>query len=277
MTALSLLRILPHPPALHPEGKVLYRGRDLLKISEREMRQIRGIRMAMIFQDPMSALNPVYTVGFQLQEVVQQHLGLYGDAAIERIIGALEEVGISSPEKRFYDYPHQLSGGMKQRVMIAMALMCEPDILIADEPTTALDVTVQAQVLNLMKELQQRKGMAILLITHDMGVVAEMADDVVVMYATQAVERGSVYDIFDRRSHPYTVGLFHSLPNMQGAGELQPIKGNVPPITSLPEGCRFHPRCSKVMERCKQYASPSFVFEESQHEVCCWLYKSEEK
>jgi len=275
MTALSLLRILPQPPALPPEGAVQYRGRDLLKVSEREMRKIRGAQLAMIFQDPMSALNPVYTVGSQLMEVAQLHLGLYGDDALERVILALEEVGISFPEKRIHDYPHQLSGGMKQRVMIAMALMCEPEVLIADEPTTALDVTVQAQVLGLMRQLQQRKGMAILLITHDMGVVAEMADDVVIMYATQAVEWGSVYDIFDRKSHPYTVGLFKSLPNVQRSqGALQPIKGNVPPITRLPGGCRFHPRCPKVMEQCKQLIPSSFALDEPQHEVKCWLYET---
>jgi len=272
MTALALLRILPNPPALPPQGHVWYQGQDLLELSEKQMRNIRGARIAMIFQDPMTALNPVYTIGYQLSEVAQLHLNLYGEEAELRVIQALDEVGIPNPEERLWDYPHQLSGGMKQRVMIAMALMCEPDILIADEPTTALDVTVQAQVLDLMRQLQRDRGMALLLITHDMGVVAEMADDVTIMYATEAVEKGSVYDIFDNKKHPYTVGLFGSLPQIEDkGGALEPIAGSVPPITQLPSGCRFHPRCPRAMERCKEGEVSAFSFAEG-HTARCWLY-----
>jgi peptide/nickel transport system ATP-binding protein len=226
----------------------------------------------MIFQDPSTSLNPVYTIGDQIFEVAQLHLGLYGEAAFERVVKSLAEVGIQSPAERLNDYPHQLSGGMKQRVMIAMALMCEPDILIADEPTTALDVTIQAQVLELIRHLQKRKGTALLLITHDMGVVAEMADDVIVMYAGQAVERGSVNEIFDHMAHPYTVGLFKSRPGISGSRErLHVIKGSVPPITHFPKGCRFHPRCPYMMEKCYQKV-PDFAIEKSVHKAKCWLY-----
>lgn len=275
MTALACLRILPQPPALPPEGHIWYQGKDLLALSEKQMRHIRGASIAMIFQDPMTALNPVYTIGYQLSEVAQLHLGLFGEEAEERVIQALKEVGIPKAEERIWDYPHQLSGGMKQRVMIAMALMCEPDVLIADEPTTALDVTVQAQVLDLMRQLQKDRGMALLLITHDMGVVAEMADEVTIMYATEAVERGSVYDIFDNKKHPYTKGLFGSLPQLEGeGGQLEPIAGSVPPITQLPSGCHFHPRCPHAMEQCKEKAPPAFSFEKG-HKACCWLYDGE--
>lgn len=272
MTAFSLMRTLPRPPALLPEGEVIYQERNLLTISEREMRKIRGAKMAMIFQDPGSALNPVYTVGDQLLEVAELHLGLFREEALARVVQALHDVKIPNPEQRLNDYPHQLSGGMKQRIMIAMALMCEPDVLIADEPTTALDVTIQAQVLGLIKDLQREKGMAFLLITHDMGVVAEMADDVVVMYASQAVERGDVMQIFDTMSHPYTEGLFGSLPGLHPRGTpLQPIKGTVPPLQSYPKGCRFHPRCPFAMEKCRQGDVPVFPVG-SEHGAKCWLH-----
>lgn len=271
MTALSLLRILPSA-AFPSEGSVCYKGSNLLTISENEMRQIRGSRIAMIFQDPASALNPVYSVGDQLLEVAELHLGLYGNEGLERAIQALDEVGL--PKERLFEYPHQMSGGMKQRVMIAMALMCEPDILIADEPTTALDVTIQAQVLDLMRSLQKRKGMALLLITHDMGVVAEMADDVIVMYTSQAIERGDVYQVFNRPSHPYTMGLFQSRPDpLAPRGTLQPIKGTVPPLTHYPAGCRFHTRCPYIMPKCHHGEVPYFpVNGEVGHESKCWLY-----
>ena len=249
-----IMRILPSPPTLKSEGEVIYQGENLLTLSEKKMRKIRGARIAMIFQDPMNSLNPVYTIGAQLTEVAELHLGLYGSEALERVLQALEEVKIDNPVERMNDYPHQLSGGMKQRIMIAMALMCEPDILIADEPTTALDVTIQAQVLDLMRELQQREGMALMLITHDLGVVAEMADQVIVMYAAQAVESGSVEQIFDKMSHPYTRGLFMSRPRVEkGRGLLEPIKGSVPLFYDLPSGCRFHPRCPFAMEKCSRY------------------------
>lgn len=274
MTALSIMRILPTPPALPSEGEIFYKERNLLSISEEEMRKIRGSRIAMIFQDPSSALNPVYSIGSQLMEIAELHLSLYGDEAVERCVKALQEVGIPSPQERLYDYPHQLSGGMKQRVMIAMALMCEPDILIADEPTTALDVTIQAQVLDLIRQMQLERGLAVLLITHDMGVVAELADDVIVMYAAQSIETGNVDQIFDHPSHPYTMGLFHSRPTLEiQPGGLKPIKGSVPSLTHYPKGCRFHPRCPFVMDRCRHGEVPNFLIaDKPQHHAKCWLY-----
>jgi peptide/nickel transport system ATP-binding protein len=273
MTALSLMRILPQPPALPSEGKVIYRGRDLLKLSEHEMRKIRGMKLAMIFQDPGSALNPVYTIGDQLVEVAELHLDLYGDDAVLRACQSLQDVGIPHPEARLQDYPHQLSGGMRQRVMIAMALMCQPDILIADEPTTALDVTVQAQVLDLIRELQHEHGMALLLITHDMGVVAEMADDVIVMYASQGIERADVRSLFNAGEHPYTEGLFASRPTLDTPkGDLHPIKGSVPSIRHYPEGCRFHTRCPYVMDICRHGPVPDFEGYGPGHLTKCWLY-----
>ncbi|GAB4235603.1 MAG: ABC transporter ATP-binding protein [Chlamydiales bacterium] len=273
MTALSLMRILPTPPALHPEGEVLYRGQNLLNFTEKEMRKIRGAKIAMIFQDPMSALNPVYTIGSQLMEVVVRHLGLRGKEAFLKIIQALDDVGIPSPKERVNAYPHQLSGGMKQRVMIAMALLCEPDVLIADEPTTALDVTIQKQIIDLMKSLQEQKGMAILLITHDMGVVNEMADEVIVMYATKAVEWGSVKDVQGKTGHPYTEGLFKALPSRHQHGErLHVIKGHVPSLAQLPEGCRFNPRCPYVMDVCLKGEVPAFPVVEGKHQAKCWLF-----
>lgn len=280
MTALSIMRILPEPPCLLPKGEIIYKGQNLLKIAEKQMRTLRGGKIAMIFQDPTSALNPVFTVGAQLMEAAALHLGLFGEDAMQRALNVLREVRISSPEERFFNYPHELSGGMKQRVMIAMALMCEPDILIADEPTTALDVTVQAQVLELIKELQARKGMALLLITHDMGIVAEMADDVIVMYASQGVERGSVLEIFEETSHPYTKGLFKSRPTLEmPRGKLHPIKGTVPPLTKYPSGCRFHTRCPYVMSKCKSGEVPNFIVSNSipEHTAKCWLHDQTEE
>lgn len=259
LTAHSILRILSSPPALPSEGEVIYNGVNILSLKEKEMRKIRGGRLAMIFQDASAALNPVYTIGDQLLEVAEIHLSLYGNQANDRIIQALEEVGIPSPKERLLNYPHQLSGGMRQRVMIAMALICEPDVLIADEPTTALDVTIQAQVLALIKTLQRKKNMALLLITHDMGIVAEMADDVVVMYAAQAVESGSVVSIFDAMGHPYTQELFAARPSLHPPGApLHTIKGNVPSPAHMPKGCRFHPRCPYVMPRCLHGRVPAF-------------------
>jgi oligopeptide/dipeptide ABC transporter ATP-binding protein len=278
MTALSLMRILPQPPALPSTGEVLYQGTNLLALSEKEMRAIRGGKMAMIFQDPSSALNPVYSIGNQLAEVAELHLGLYGDAAQERAIKALDEVGIPSPRERLSDYPHQLSGGMRQRVMIAMALMCEPDILIADEPTTALDVTIQAQIIGLIRHLQQQKKMAVLLITHDMGLVAEMADNVIVMYAAQGVEKGSVLQIFDHMAHPYTQGLFAARPARHKHHEvLHQIKGSVPSVDHFPKGCRFHPRCPYVMSKCRHGTVPEFQVGNAEHLSKCWLQDGSEE
>lgn len=274
MTALSLLRILPSPPALPSEGSVWFRGQNLLKVSEAEMRRIRGHSIAMIFQNPNTALNPVYTIGQQLEEVAELHLQLYGAEARERVAEALSHVGIPAPHKRLDEYPHQLSGGMKQRVMIAMALMCEPDILIADEPTTALDVTIQAQVLELIQRLQDEKGMAVLLITHDMGVVAEVADEVVVMYASRLVERAEVHELFDHLAHPYTQGLFASRPSLHGGGGRLPvITGQVPQLHALPSGCAFHPRCPHVMDKCRQGLVPLFTVGAAPHDVHCWLHE----
>lgn len=279
MTALSILGILPKPPALPLEGEIIYRNQNLIGLSEKELRKIRGAKIAMIFQDPMSALNPVFTIGSQLVEVAELHLNLYGQAAIDRAIQVLHEVGIPSPEKRLNDYPHQLSGGLKQRVMIAMALICEPDILIADEPTTALDVTIQAQVLKLMRHLQEKNGMAILLITHDMGVVAEMADEVIVMYLAQGIEKGEVGEIFDHRAHPYTMGLFDSRPSVQlNKSKLKSIHGSVPTFNHIPSGCRFHPRCPYVMPKCKEGDVLDFVIDNHpSHTAKCWLYDGTEE
>lgn len=279
MTALSLMRILPQPPALPSTGELIYQDRNLLDLSEKEMRKIRGGKMAMIFQDPSSALNPVYTIGNQLLEIAELHLNLFGEIAIQRCIQALSEVGISSSQERLDAYPHQLSGGMRQRVMIAMALMCEPDILIADEPTTALDVTIQAQIIELIRRLQKKNNMAVLLITHDMGIVAEMADDVIVMYAAQGIEKGSTVQIFDSMAHPYTEGLFAARPSLQQSKEkLHPIKGSVPSPDHFPEGCRFHPRCPYIMERCRHGNVFEFVIEKQEsHTAKCWLNDGSEE
>ncbi|MCE5319212.1 MAG: ABC transporter ATP-binding protein [Parachlamydia sp.] len=272
MTALSLLRILQQPPVVEVEGEVLFQGRDLLRLSEKEMRAIRGGRIAMIFQDPASALNPVYTVGNQMAEAAELHLNLFGEEARERCLNALIEVGIPASSNLLDAYPHQLSGGMRQRVIIAMALLCEPDILIADEPTTALDVTIQAQVFDLMRRLQRKKETALLLITHDMGVVAELAHDVIVMYASQVVERGSVEQIFDHRAHPYTMALFDSRPTLETTrGTLRAIKGSVPALTHYPHGCRFHTRCPFVMAKCKTGEVPDFPLVDA-HSAKCWLH-----
>ncbi|MDP1879469.1 MAG: ABC transporter ATP-binding protein [Parachlamydiaceae bacterium] len=273
LAALSIMGILPQPPALPSTGEILYRDKSLLTLSEKEMRAIRGSKIAMIFQDPMSALNPVFTIGNQLIEVAELHLGLFGDEAWDRAKQALEDVGISNAEERLSCYPHQLSGGLKQRVMIAMALMCEPDVLIADEPTTALDVTIQAQVLDLIRQLQKKNGMALLLITHDMGVVSEMADEVIVMYLAQGIEHGGVNELLDLPLHPYTVGLFQSRPSLENQkGQLKPIAGQVPLFKHIPKGCRFHPRCPYAMDKCRKGIVPVFHPDSLQHYTKCWLY-----
>ena len=271
MTALSLLKIVP--PELNPaiEGEVLYRGENLLALPDKKMRQLRGNRIAMIFQNPSSSLNPVYSVGEQLREVLFYHLGIDPEESFVRIVEAFKHVGITSPEERYYSFPHQLSGGMLQRVMIAMALLLKPDVLIADEPTTALDVTIQRQILDLIVQLQQEQQMATLLITHDLGVVAEAADELIVMYATESVESGTTENVFKKPSHPYTRGLFQSLPKKAG-GKMNPIPGQVPQITNLPSGCRFHPRCPYAMEKCKQGTVPKFHVSET-HWNRCWLFE----
>ncbi|MDE2291166.1 MAG: ABC transporter ATP-binding protein [Elusimicrobia bacterium] len=249
--ALSILRLLPMPPARIVGGEILYRGRDLLKLPAEEMRKLRGDRIAMIFQEPMTSLNPVLRVGEQIAESVVLHKGATRAEAEARAVELLGKVGIPSPDKRIRDYPHQFSGGMRQRAMIAMALACDPDVLIADEPTTALDVTIQAQILELLKELQQGSQMALVLITHNIGVVAEMADDVVVMYAGRAVEKAPVQDIFRAPKHPYTRALMGSVPSIfERKDRLAAIPGQPPDLSGERVGCPFAPRCSEALARC---------------------------
>ncbi|QDV08258.1 Oligopeptide transport ATP-binding protein OppD [Planctomycetes bacterium Poly30] len=257
VTALSILQLLPMPPGKFEGGRILFRGENLLEVSEKRMREIRGNDIAMIFQEPMTALNPVFTVGNQIGETVMLHQGLSKEAARERSIDMLRRVGIPSPEARVDEYPHQLSGGMRQRVMIAMAMACGPALLIADEPTTALDVTIQAQILDLIKELQDEEGMSVLLITHDLGVVAETAHHVAVMYAGRVVEYASAEELFERPRHPYTIGLLRSLPDLATSGErLVTIPGIVPSATRFPSGCRFRTRCSLASEICAAEVPP---------------------
>jgi oligopeptide/dipeptide ABC transporter ATP-binding protein len=249
VTAMSILRLIPQPPGKFVGGQVLWQGRDLLTLSERAMREVRGGQIAMIFQEPMTSLNPVYTVGDQIVEAIVLHQEVGSAKAVEIAEESLREVGIADPARRLHEYPHQMSGGMRQRVMIAMALACKPELLIADEPTTALDVTIQAQILELLRKLQRERGMAILLITHDLGVVAENADVVNVMYASRIVESAKVEDLFDRPQHPYTEGLFRSVPKLGAHAErLQTIAGTVPNPARFPSGCKFHPRCPRSRE-----------------------------
>ncbi|MDA0948299.1 MAG: ABC transporter ATP-binding protein, partial [Planctomycetota bacterium] len=240
VTALSVMRLVPSPPGWVESGEILFRGESLLAVPDEEFRRIRGNEIAMIFQEPMTALNPVYTVGDQIMEAVMLHRGIDADAARVHAVEMLRKVGIPSPEARVDNYPHEMSGGMRQRVMIAMAMSCDPSLLIADEPTTALDVTIQAQILDLIRELQEEMGMSVLLITHDLGVVAETAHKVAVMYAGKVVEYADVETLFGRPRHPYTIGLFRSLPDLAGPGErLVTIPGIVPSANAFPSGCRF--------------------------------------
>jgi oligopeptide/dipeptide ABC transporter ATP-binding protein len=271
VTSLSIMRLVPSPPGKIIGGEIFYRGRDLLKLGEREMRKIRGNEISMIFQEPMTSLNPVFTIGNQIGEAIRLHQGLGKRETRDKTIEMLRLVKIADPEQRVDDYPHQLSGGMRQRVMIAMALSCNPSLLIADEPTTALDVTIQAQILELMKELQQKLGMALLLITHDLGVVAEQADEVAIMYAGKLVERARTEAIFERPLHPYTVGLLRSLPGMaEKRKRLEAIPGVVPSPLELPGGCRFRDRCFKAAGICAE-AEPLLVEKEKGHWVACYF------
>ncbi|MBR0671300.1 ABC transporter ATP-binding protein [Neoroseomonas soli] len=255
--SLSVMRLVAHPGRI-AAGRVLLDGRDLLQVSSAEMRDVRGSQVAMIFQEPMTSLNPVHTVGFQITEAMRAHDTRASAAELrERAIEALNRVRIPAPDRRFDEYPHQLSGGMRQRVMIAMALSCKPKLLIADEPTTALDVTVQAQILDLLRDLQAETGMSIILITHDLGVVAEMADEVAVMYAGRVVERAEAGAIFGDPMHPYTLGLLGSVPRLDEEREtLLAIEGSVPPPFALPKGCRFHPRCPFAAPECRSEQPP---------------------
>ena len=251
--SLSIMRLVPNPGRV-AAGRVMFEGRDLLSLPMADMRQIRGARIAMIFQEPMTSLNPVFTVGDQITEAMRAHDRSSSSAALKaKAIEALGRVRIPAPARRFDEYPHQMSGGMRQRVMIAMALACDPELLIADEPTTALDVTVQAQILDLLRELQAQTGMAIILITHDLGIVAEMANEVAVMYAGKVVERASGSAIFDDPQHPYTLGLLGSIPKLEETRErLLAIEGAVPAPFALPTGCRFNPRCVFALPRCTE-------------------------
>jgi peptide/nickel transport system ATP-binding protein/oligopeptide transport system ATP-binding protein len=249
VTSLSVLRLIPQPPGKILEGRVMLEGRDLLGISEKEMRGVRGKDIAMIFQEPMTSLNPVYTIGDQIAEAIILHQGVNSRRAYEIAEQSLNDVGIADPHRRLNEYPHQMSGGMRQRVMIAMALSCQPKLLIADEPTTALDVTIQAQILELLRKLQREKGMAVLLITHDLGVVAENADWVNVMYASRIVESATVEELFDSPQHPYTEGLFRAVPKLGAhATRLETIAGTVPNPARFPSGCKFHPRCPRTRQ-----------------------------
>jgi oligopeptide/dipeptide ABC transporter ATP-binding protein len=270
VTALSILRLIPQPPGRILGGEVLLEGRDLLALSEKQMRGVRGKDIAMIFQEPMTSLNPVYTIGDQIVEAITLHQGVSTREAYQIAEESLRDVGISDPHRRIHEYPHQMSGGMRQRVMIAMALSCKPKLLIADEPTTALDVTIQAQILELLKRLQKELGMAVLLVTHDLGVVAETADRVAVMYAGQVVEYCDVREAFKRTLHPYTAGLLASLPRLGALRErLRVIPGNVPDPAHFPGGCRFHPRCPLVIDRCRVETPPLLQFEGG-HLSRCW-------
>ena len=277
MTALSLMRLIPDPPGRIVSGSIKLAGRDLLKISEEEMRDVRGNEISMIFQEPMTSLNPVMTIGKQISEALILHRDMDRKQAMKRAIEMLELVRIPEPTQRAKEYPHQLSGGMRQRAMIAMALACNPKVLIADEPTTALDVTIQAQILELIVELQREFSAAVLLITHDLGVVAETAHRVIVMYAGRKVEEATVGELFAKPLHPYTVGLMNSIPRldlMRGQTDrtnerLQEIPGIVPPLFDLPPGCAFAPRCSRADDKCR---SERPVYEEKQpgHWAACW-------
>ncbi|WP_339818849.1 ABC transporter ATP-binding protein [Paenibacillus sp. FSL R7-0216] len=274
VTSLAIMRLIDYAGGTIMEGNISFRGQELAAKKQDEMRNIRGNQIAMIFQDPMSALNPVFTVGEQIAESLRLHQNKSAGEAWNMAIVLLRLVGIPAPEIRAKQYPHELSGGMCQRVVIATALACNPELLIADEPTTALDVTVQAQILDLLRKLQAELGMSILLITHDMGVAAEMADRVAVMYAGAIVEEGPVEDIFNQPSHPYTVGLLQSIPGFEGerGGELYTIQGTIPPIGQLPSGCRFHPRCPHATEVCRQKEPPEFMIG-ADHRASCWLYE----
>jgi len=272
VTALSIMRLVPDPPGRIVGGQVLLEGRDLLALAEAQMRRIRGNRIAMIFQEPMTSLNPVFTVGNQIVEAIELHQNIRGRAAWRLAVEMLQRVGIPAPAQRVHEYPHQLSGGMRQRVMIAMALSCHPDVLIADEPTTALDVTIQAQILDLLRKLQAETGMSILLITHDLGVVAEIADEVCVMYASRIVERAGVHELFGNPRHPYTRGLFRSMPRLAAHKDrLEVIPGSVPNPLHFPSGCKFHPRCALApgCERCRS-EDPPLVEHGPGHWVACW-------
>lgn len=270
VTAYSIMQILEKNGSIK-KGQVLYKGQDITKYSEKQMRDFRGKCCSIIFQDPMTSLNPVFTVGNQLKEAIELHTERKGKEAMARAIEMLTLVGVNEPEKRVKQYPYELSGGMRQRVMIAMALACEPDILIADEPTTALDVTIQAQILELMQSLQKKLGMAIIMVTHDLGVIADMCDEIIVMYGGRVCERGTAEDIFYRPSHEYTKGLLKSIPSVDKMGErLVPISGTPINLLNMPKGCAFCPRCENAMKICIEEVPPEMQMPDG-HFASCWM------
>ncbi|MGR3764424.1 ABC transporter ATP-binding protein [Rossellomorea sp. NS-SX7] len=271
VTSQSIMRLIPNPPGRITDGSILFKGHDLLELSEKEMRNVRGKDISMIFQDPMTALNPTLTIGDQIMEGILQHESISKTEASKKAVEMLNLVGIPYPEERLKQYPHQFSGGMRQRIVIAIALVCQPDVLIADEPTTALDVTIQAQILELFKEVQRKTGVSIILITHDLGVVAQVADRIAVMYAGKIVEEGTRREIFYKPQHPYTQGLLKSVPRLDLNGaELTPIAGSPPDLFSPPAGCPFSARCEKAMEVCDR-VYPVKTQLSDDHHVNCWL------
>lgn len=270
VTAYSIMQILEKNGSIK-KGQVLYKGEDITKFSEKQMREFRGKCCSIIFQDPMTSLNPVFTIGNQLKEAIELHTPRKGKEAMDRAVEMLTLVGVNEPEKRVKQYPYELSGGMRQRVMIAMALACEPDILIADEPTTALDVTIQAQILELMQSLQKKLGMAIIMVTHDLGVIADMCDEIIVMYGGRVCERGTAEDIFYRPAHEYTKGLLKSIPSVDRMGEkLVPIPGTPINLLNMPKGCAFCPRCENAMKICIDEIPPEMQMPDG-HFASCWI------
>jgi oligopeptide transport system ATP-binding protein len=274
VSALSIMRLIPQPPGRIVAGEVLFEGRDLLKLNDEQMRRVRGRKIAMIFQDPMTSLNPVLTINQQISEALTLHMGLSNSQARKRTIELLDLVGIPDPPRRIDDYPHQFSGGMRQRVMIAMALSCNPRLLVADEPTTALDVTIQAQIVELVTRLQKEFHMAIIWITHDLGVVARLVDRVVVMYAGRVIEEATVDEIFDNPRHPYTLGLLGSVPRLDEERRdiLQPIEGMPPDLTQVVSACPFEPRCRYAIARCTQEEPPLLAVNGGNHRSACWVW-----
>ena len=273
VTALSVLRLIPMPPGRFDSGQIKFNNHDLLSLSETDMQKVRGNDISMIFQEPMTSLNPIFTIGDQIGEAIIQHQRVTKAEARKQTLNLLRKVLMSSPEIRIDQYPHELSGGMKQRVMIAIAIACRPALLIADEPTTALDVTIQAQILSLLSSLRQDSEMSILLITHNLGIVAQFADRVAVMYSGKIVEEAAVESLFENPMHPYTRGLLNSLPKDDNESKLQSIPGAVPHPAYLPRGCAFHPRCKDAMPQCQQQPPITNVTEENTHKVACWLYE----
>ncbi len=275
VSSLGVMRLIPNPPGQITGGSILYKGRDLVQASEKEMQKIRGNEISMIFQEPMTSLNPIIKCGKQIAESLRLHRGLDKKEAMEEAVRIMHAVGIANPQVRAYEYPHQMSGGMRQRIMIAMALACDPQILIADEPTTALDVTIQAQILDLIREMNETKDTSVLFITHDLGVVSELCDTVIVMYAGQLVEQASVEELFMDPKHPYSAGLLHAIPKITREREpLLTIEGSVPNPTERIEGCAFWPRCPHASERCRKEEAPLRQIAEDRF-VKCWLYGEE--